>query len=383
MKVTVLSTITMMVIITAYGQDTWTTLPSLPTAVADVTATVLPSQNMIVLVGGCDGGQSCSSGPFCGCTNVTNAVQIYNPSTETWMVGPPAPSPRFRHSAALIDSKLYILGGRDIADNVLASVDVLDVSGPVSGWTWSANVAQIPTPRSDACAMVLSSPPGIYLVGGYTGTYSSLASIDIYTPGTGWSAAAPLATSRGDLGCAAINAQTGYVFGGFNDNAFCAPLNSLEEYSVGSNAWQTRASLAQGRGDKAAVAVDSRLFVIGGEIKNATSDCSKYSFPLQDVEVYDPSSNTWSQDTPIPDKRFRFAAAHSGNAIYVFGGQGELIVSSDSYNVLSTAEALLIASPTVSSSFSSSLPSTSYAFLPLFIPILLSILSILSILSFI
>ncbi|KNC55136.1 kelch repeat protein [Thecamonas trahens ATCC 50062] len=336
MRVTIALLCLTAVVYSVVAMDTWTTKNSMLLAVSDHSASVIGSR--IVVVGGCSGGQTCS-GSFCGCTNVTAQVQVLATATDSWSYGPAAPRERYRGSSVTLGSKVYVFGGRDVSDNLVTAVDVLDASADdVASWSWSTLAAALPSPRSDHCSFV--SGGKAYVVGGYTAAYETLASVATYDAATdSWASATDMPSSRGDLGCAELDGR-GYVFGGFSGTDFCAPVGALDEYNPTTNTWRARAALAHGRGDKAFVAVGGKLFVMGGEKKNATTNCSKYSYPIVEVEVYTPSTDSWELDTPIPDERFRFAAAAYGSSIYVLGGQGELKVASDSYDSLATVETL-------------------------------------------
>lgn len=61
-------------------------------------------------------------------------VHVYTPSSDSWETLDDAmPRERYRHAAAVVDSSLYVIGGRDLDDNVISQVDVLDTDTN----TWS------------------------------------------------------------------------------------------------------------------------------------------------------------------------------------------------------------------------------------------------------
>lgn len=143
-----------------------------------------------------------------------------------------------------------------------------------------------------------TGPDGrMYLVGGlgkrkYSGEGwlkdRVLGALEIYDPGTEqWLEAAPMKVARQQLGAAFGPDGKLYVFGG------CACRGSTA-YKVGDEAAKQRA-LAEGEAMKHPVAMS---------------------------EVYDPTTDTWSDRAPIPTPRMSVsAAAGRDGKIYVIGGQ--------------------------------------------------------------
>jgi hypothetical protein len=76
------------------------------------------------------------------------------------------------------------------------------------------------------------------------------------------------------------------------------------------NTWEARAAMPTRRSAMATGTLGGRIYVIGGEVPS-----------LQAVnEVYDPVSNTWSTDTPIPVARHGFAAIPLSCGLLLPGG---------------------------------------------------------------
>merc|ERR1712007_424683 len=140
---------------------------------------------------------------------------------------------------------------------------------------------------------------------------------------------------------AAVVGGRAYVFGGFHHgNNFEFPLNSVEmlDMSTLGADWVPRQSMSIARGDKAIAMLHEVIHVVGGETKNFDG----HSVPLNDVEAYDPATDTWFSSGNIPSERFRFTAAVHGDSIFIFGGQGYLVGSHGAtgshYPVLSSVE---------------------------------------------
>lgn len=307
----------------------WSSEAPIPVQLSDMSATTVG--DVVYLIGGCDQDQiACDWWDGCSyCPSVSAGVWAYTPATDMWAgrtVVQDAPRARYRHAAtAVSDRYIYVLGGRDAYDGLIAAVDVLDTT---TG-TWSTLANDWAVPRSDLAAFF--SDPYVYAVGGYTElSYVAQNTSGVYDVDAGaWVSAdanwavAPMLESRGDFGVVAGDDGLFYAIGGWSHLDWCNPLQTVEAYDPAANTWTAVSSLLVGRGDKAVGTLHGRIFAIGGEHNNG---CASGSTPVHDVEVYDPtaSSPAWAVESYIPEAKFRFASATVGEAIYLFGGQSNV-----------------------------------------------------------
>jgi len=149
-----------------------------------------------------------------------------------------------------------------------------------------------------------------------------LKAVEIYDPATdSWSAAAPLPTARAKLSAAEVNGKI-YVFGGatswnINTSLWADALNTVEIYDPSMNTWTTGTAMPTARNGLAAVAVNGKIYALGGSVPN--------SFPpivaLNTLEIYDPPTDTWSvTGAAMPTARVDLAAATVNAKIYAAGG---------------------------------------------------------------
>jgi hypothetical protein len=191
----------------------------------------------------------------------------------------------------------------------------------------------------------MHAPASLSLPGGYTNFYditASLEVLDLSVATPAWVPKAPLPGPRGDLSCATINGLL-YVFGGYYD-PFCAVVGvgcfnttgdpragagavdgvsnfrtETWSYDPSADAWTARAPMRYGRADAAAAALpNGRIVVAGGEHNLRTT---AVKVPQHSVEMYHATDDTWAEKAPLPNARFRFAAAGVGQSTYAFGGQ--------------------------------------------------------------
>eukprot|EP00929_Paragymnodinium_shiwhaense_P053975 TRINITY_DN27056_c0_g1_i1.p1 TRINITY_DN27056_c0_g1~~TRINITY_DN27056_c0_g1_i1.p1 ORF type:complete len:391 (-),score=72.86 TRINITY_DN27056_c0_g1_i1:366-1538(-) len=323
----------------------WITKADMLEARSDMTAS--PHGDAIFLIGGCVKDQEWAVFPWggsyaCGgglASAVTGRTTAYYPATNTHKNLTDAPRARYRHAAAVVDGKIYLLGGVDGTDTVVKEVDVYNIA--TGAWT------TLSTPWANATTDVAAFAHGgkIYAVGGYVvPAWEAVTTTYIFNPagvGAGaWSVGPALKQGRGDT-FATVIGDSAFVIGGFHHgNNFEFPLETMErlDLAVPVLEWKSREAMEVARGDKAVAAIHGLVHVVGGESKNKDG----HSVALSDVEVYDPESNAWKAGGAIPSKRFRFTAAPHGESIFIFGGQGYLDgvygTTGSKYPVLATVE---------------------------------------------
>jgi len=314
-------------------QGVWLDKQHMPTKRSDLTAVTIGQQ--IIVSGGCNETQICPiDSPVCFCTSVTYITEAYQPLTDNWITLPNMPIPRYRHAAAVVGNSMYLIGGRDINDTIIQTIDIYDSVGQ----TWSTLKSLWSAATSDLVAASIGT--NVYAISGYHPDYSTSGDVwilDTITQSWSQGTVSSMNNPRGDACAVEINAKI-YVFGGFYDN-FCSPLNSLEVYDPATNIWSTKSPLHKPRGDAGCGVQHNEFHAIGGEQKNNLTGCTKYDVPIADVEHYDTNTDSWTEETSLPSVRFRFASAAFGNTFYIIGGQAGLNVTQLSYPVIDTVEA--------------------------------------------
>jgi hypothetical protein len=84
--------------------------------------------------------------------------------------------------------------------------------------------------------------------------------------------------------------------------------------NVTDNSWKELAPMHQARLSLGVIAVDGKIYAIGG------TAASSYSSVLNTNEQYDPATNTWVYKASMPTARASFAVAAYEKKIYCFGG---------------------------------------------------------------
>jgi N-acetylneuraminic acid mutarotase len=263
-------------------------------------------------------------------------VHIYNTLTKVWSTGASLPAVRNRYGAALMDGKIYVMGGRGAADAVASTTYIYNIAAN----TWSTGGA-LKTARSDHCAAAANGK--LYVVGGWTGAYSTLKSVEVSTNnGASWSLTTDIPEERGDVSCAASGNKV-FVIGGYYDytgawlaNSFHDDVFALDATNT-EDSWYNVSSMKYARGDKAVTTLsDGSILVMGGETYYSSS-ASKVA--MHHVERYYPIHDTWVEKAPMPRGRFRFAAAADYNDhVHVLGGHRSCHLDDGYGSVCSSAD---------------------------------------------
>lgn len=176
---------------------------------------------------------------------------------DAWRNVAPMPTPRYGLAAATVNGKIYAFGGLQGAIwDTQTALAIVEEYNPATN-TWRSR-APMPTAR---CTMVVAVVDGkIYAIGGYNG--APLAVVEEYDPAANtWRSRAPMPTTRWSLAGAAVNGRI-YALGGYDNQI---RHTWVEEYDPVANTWRSRTSMLTGRSDLAVAVVTGRLYAIGGQ----------------------------------------------------------------------------------------------------------------------
>ena len=124
-----------------------------------------------------------------------------------------------------------------------------------------------------------------------------------------WQDMAPMDSSRRGLCALSLNGLV-YAIGGHDGQQ---GLNTVERYDPSDDQWEYVASMDEKRSFASATVMDNKILVVGG-----TGD---FFLPLQNCELYDPTTDVWSllrAELCVP--RSNAAIGKAKNKIFVFGG---------------------------------------------------------------
>jgi hypothetical protein len=112
-----------------------------------------------------------------------------------------------------------------------------------------------------------------------------------------WNTLPSFSKERAGFAMVALNNKI-YIFGGDsilyqNNNHYSVPY--VEEYDITANSWIQKANMPTSRFFANSKIINNKVYVMGG----ATSYTSQSNY-VNSNEVFDPSTNTWTQKTPAP-----------------------------------------------------------------------------------
>lgn len=223
--------------------------------------------------------------------DVQATVQVYTPATNRWRFAAPMPLPTHHPVAIGIETLLYSLGGQLEGDVNTDRAFVLDTVAD----TWR-ELAPLPTARGGGAVARIG--PLLYVVGGRPPAGNAFEVYD--TTSDTWTVlpSLPQAFAERNHLIAVALADKIYVAGGrYGGGGFASPMtDSLDVYDPTSATWSSAAPMLRPRGGLNGVAGLGCFYVWGGEGQGIGEPNDV--FP--DHDVYDPQTNTWTALPPLP-----------------------------------------------------------------------------------
>jgi len=277
----------------AKADFTWTQKADMPTARMGPTSAVVNGK--IYIIGG-----GTSEGPD---ERVLSTVEEYDPVTETWTRKADMPTARgwMSPSSAVVDGKIYVIGGWN--GRTISTVEVYDPA--TDTWTRKADML---TGRD--CTAMVALDGKIYAIGGAVGGYLGRSIVEQCDPVTDtWTRKADMPTYLWGLCANVVNGKI-YAFGGRSTSK---ARSDMFEYDPVTDTWTGKADMPLATSEMASVVLGDKIIVIGGWIWSQR-------FPYQTVQMYDPAINTWTREADVPFQRVAFSADVVRGKIFAIGG---------------------------------------------------------------
>ncbi len=247
-------------------------------------------------------------------------VTIENTAAKKWEVVSQLPTGRSAFSTAVVEGKIYVIGGT-LFENESSGpfgLPTVEVYNPENN-SWK-KVADMPTPRSNAGAAVVDGK--IYVVGGLAATDRRMESnkilkvVEVYDPQTDtWESKQDMSEPRLSFGIGVVDRKI-YVMGGANFFENQWRLDHVEVYNPDTDVWHNRPSLLTRRDGFETAVVEDSIYVIGGRGWPSIAQNGPY---LATIDVYEPG-NRWRKKTDLPSLRYGFSTVVVGDEIYLIGG---------------------------------------------------------------
>ncbi|UCD30421.1 MAG: galactose oxidase [Planctomycetota bacterium] len=232
------------------------------------------------------------------------------PGGGRWLSFARAPVPFHESAAAVIDGKLYYVGGR-LENGPINSLYRYDPP-PVDAWTQLAS-----HPGTQVDHMGAAVVDGIlYAIGGtieFPGP--SVSEVYAYNPATNqWTAKASMPAPLGIMGVGVVNGKI-YCLGGLSNYQ---ATNFVFEYDPATDQWTDLTlvcPMPTARDHCVAAALNGKIHMIGGRQTDVFSILNVH-------EAFDPASRSWETMASLPTARAGFSAAVLLGKILIMGGEG-------------------------------------------------------------
>lgn len=226
----------------------------------------------------------------------TASVEAYSPEADSWRDLPDLPQPIHHGMAAVIDERLFVMGGYSPAG------DPVDTHWELIGDQWSV-LDPLPQPVGAGAAVVLEG--AIYVVGGLPdgGLYR-------FDPEAGtWAELSSPDEPREHLAAAVLDGEVWAIAGRW-DGVISA---TTELFDPRSGSWRPGPSLNEARSGFGAAVVDGSIIVAGGELFEPET-------ALDSVEILTETGATWALHVPLPYGLHGNPLVETGGDIYLPGG---------------------------------------------------------------
>lgn len=242
---------------------------------------------------------------------VASRVERYDPATDRWSSRASMPVPLHHAGAAALNGKIYVVGGLEGGRSWKPSGGLWEYDPRTDRWTAKQ---EMPTARG---AMGVGVWEGkLHVVGGLAATrpfelLGNTGANEVYDPATDqWRKKAPLPTPRDHLAVAVVNGKFHAIGGRFNSD-YSENLALHHIYDPAADRWSEAAPLPKPRSGIAAAVLNGKIYLFGGEAPQGT---------FADNDVYDPTTNKWQSAAPMPTPRHGLGAATIGDRIFVIAG---------------------------------------------------------------
>ena len=238
----------------------------------------------------------------------TWVVEAYDAATDSWALKANLPQKLCGSSAGTVNDKIYVIGGSTSifgSGHVVGSVYEYN---PVSdSWMGKSN---IPTPLMFATSAVVNGK--IYVIGGCPfGLNSAYKSVYEYDSATDtWAQKSDMPTARFLASATAVDGKI-YVFGGM-PNLYGNGFSTVEVYDPSADTWNVKENMPIPRCAHSSSAVNGYIYIFSGGERMGTVN--------NNVLEYNPTDAIWSTKTSIPTPRVGLAACFIEGKIYVIGG---------------------------------------------------------------
>jgi N-acetylneuraminic acid mutarotase len=249
-----------------------------------------------------------------------------------WRSGPPIPQGANEVIGAAIEGQVYVYGGQDPQNKAQGLFYRYDPSKN----EWSQQLSSNPVPVHHGASVAIGHK--FYVFGGFrlpdsgkVGWYPENKAWVFDADAQTWSALPNMPTARGALAAVAVDKKI-YVIGGatmpqgaqlpdgLTPGGAVELLGTTEVFDTETNKWSVLAAMPTPRNHHSVAYVDGKIYAIGGRVGSCYS--GGWSSNVWMNEAYDVATNTWATRAPMPTARSGTGIATVDGKIHVLGGEG-------------------------------------------------------------
>lgn len=312
------------------SKGSWTQMKPLPQGVNEVVGAVVDDRLYVY------GGERMQTRRFHGGTAVQTqplgAFWAYDPDTDSWTRLKANPVPVHHGAVAAVGKRFYLFGGFRLPDtgNMGWYPEHKAWVYDTKTQDWS-ELPPMPTGRGALAAVAVGNkiyvvggakiPSGVRLPNGLSARspVEILATTEMFdTEKKTWTALRPMTLARNHHDVAYLDGKL-YAVGGAVGSCFpggwASNVEMNEAYDIASDTWTTGAPMPTARSGIGAAVIDGKIYVIGGR-----GWVDERGGVFRTNEAYDPKSDSWVEETPMPTPRHGFAKGVLDGKLYAVSG---------------------------------------------------------------
>lgn len=247
----------------------------------------------------------------------TNAAETFNPNTNTWSAIAPMPVPETHMGVATDGTYIYIAGGYTFDPvttyQTFATTNVFQYD--IATNTWASYVPLLAARGAGALAYLDGQ---LHFMDGVNVSRQGQLEHWVLNPSDSnpqWSDSTPMQETANHTAAVVLKGKI-VVVGGQTTSDDSTTIADVWEWDPNNPGWTKLASMPYAASHAVVDVYDNRIIVAGGTTKNDA--------PLANVIVYNPDTNSWSDQTPLPDNgRLAAVGGVIGNEIIVALGFGD------------------------------------------------------------